>query len=257
MPETLRAPAPGAEGLGRLSDAELELRYHETHVVVAPLRYGAGLKGKVVQAMALGLPVVTTAIGIEGLPESSKALIGHHDRAEAFAARVVALLTDHAANRSARADILAEAGRHFTRATSQAFFHDLVHRLRPQTGWSDGLNHDGWLGREARMRLAPGRHRVTAWCPEFQFVADRTPVVLTVHADGRIVARLDFPDSRKAETTFDLSGAHVRGNQARGVLVEFRINRTTVPQAVGQGDDQRALGLMLVACETVAAAGGA
>jgi GT2 family glycosyltransferase/SAM-dependent methyltransferase/glycosyltransferase involved in cell wall biosynthesis len=36
-------------------------------VMVAPLRYGAGLKGKITQALAAGLPVVTTPIGAEGL----------------------------------------------------------------------------------------------------------------------------------------------------------------------------------------------
>ena len=36
-------------------------------VMVAPLNWGAGLKGKVTQALAAGLPVVTTPIGAEGL----------------------------------------------------------------------------------------------------------------------------------------------------------------------------------------------
>ena len=36
-------------------------------VSVAPLRYGAGMKGKIGEAMAHGLPVVTTSIGAEGM----------------------------------------------------------------------------------------------------------------------------------------------------------------------------------------------
>jgi glycosyltransferase involved in cell wall biosynthesis len=36
-------------------------------VLVAPLRYGAGLKGKIALALARGLPVVTTTVGAEGL----------------------------------------------------------------------------------------------------------------------------------------------------------------------------------------------
>ena len=42
-------------------------------VFVAPLRYGAGMKGKIGQSIEYGLPVVSTAIGIEGMgliPES-------------------------------------------------------------------------------------------------------------------------------------------------------------------------------------------
>ncbi len=38
-----------------------------SHISVAPLRYGAGMKGKVGEAMAHGVPVVTTSIGAQGM----------------------------------------------------------------------------------------------------------------------------------------------------------------------------------------------
>ena len=41
--------------------------FRRSTVFVSPLRYGAGMKGKVGQAMSLGLPVVTTSIGAEGM----------------------------------------------------------------------------------------------------------------------------------------------------------------------------------------------
>ena len=58
--------------------------------MVAPLSYGAGLKGKVTQALAAGLPVVTTPIGAEGLDavDGEQLLIGDDDRE--LADRVVA-----------------------------------------------------------------------------------------------------------------------------------------------------------------------
>jgi hypothetical protein len=34
---------------------------------MAPLRYGAGVKGKIGQSLALGVPCVTTSIGAEGM----------------------------------------------------------------------------------------------------------------------------------------------------------------------------------------------
>jgi hypothetical protein len=40
-------------------------------VLLAPLRFGAGLKGKVVDAWAHGLPVCTTPIGAEGMHGAS------------------------------------------------------------------------------------------------------------------------------------------------------------------------------------------
>ncbi len=41
--------------------------FGRTRVFVAPLRFGAGMKGKIGQSMAFGLPVVTTDIGAEGM----------------------------------------------------------------------------------------------------------------------------------------------------------------------------------------------
>jgi GT2 family glycosyltransferase len=49
---------------GYVPDVEPYLR--ERRVFVAPLRFGAGIKGKVGEAMAHGIPVVTTSIGAEG-----------------------------------------------------------------------------------------------------------------------------------------------------------------------------------------------
>ena len=55
------------EVTGYVTDEELAQRYQRARVVVAPLRYGAGVKGKVVEAMRFGVPVVTTKIGAQGL----------------------------------------------------------------------------------------------------------------------------------------------------------------------------------------------
>ena len=58
---------PGVQFLGRVSDAEL-IELHATHAcLLAPLRFGAGSRRKIVGAMGLGLPVVTTAEGVRGL----------------------------------------------------------------------------------------------------------------------------------------------------------------------------------------------
>jgi glycosyltransferase involved in cell wall biosynthesis len=63
-------------------------------VFVAPLRYGAGIKGKIGQSMAFGLPVVTTSLGAEGmnLIDGEHVLIA--DSPAAFARAVVRLYTD-------------------------------------------------------------------------------------------------------------------------------------------------------------------
>ena len=67
VPDEVQALAgPRVEVLGFVPD--LEPLLDRCRVAVAPLRYGAGLKGKVTQALAAGLPVVTTPCGAEGLP---------------------------------------------------------------------------------------------------------------------------------------------------------------------------------------------
>jgi GT2 family glycosyltransferase/radical SAM superfamily enzyme YgiQ (UPF0313 family)/Tfp pilus assembly protein PilF/glycosyltransferase involved in cell wall biosynthesis/SAM-dependent methyltransferase len=63
-------------------------------ISMAPLRYGAGMKGKVGEALAAGLPVVTTPIGAEGmgLKHGQNVMIAHS--AEEFADMIVHLYED-------------------------------------------------------------------------------------------------------------------------------------------------------------------
>lgn len=63
-------------------------------VSVAPLRYGGGMKGKVSEAMAAGLPVVTTAVGAQGLGATRQEGLIVTDSPKEFADAVVDLL-DH------------------------------------------------------------------------------------------------------------------------------------------------------------------
>jgi polysaccharide biosynthesis protein PslH len=81
---------------------------HGSAVSVIPLRVGGGTRLKAYEAMSLGAPVVSTAIGVEGLPlEDGR----HYLRADApadFAARVLELFDDHA-----RAVALARAARKY------------------------------------------------------------------------------------------------------------------------------------------------
>jgi GT2 family glycosyltransferase len=78
---------------GYVSDAELADLYRQCRIAVVPLRFGAGVKGKVVEAVFYRAPVVTTPIGAEGLPEPAE-LLTVAETATAFAEAVVSLYRD-------------------------------------------------------------------------------------------------------------------------------------------------------------------
>lgn len=46
---------------------DIDPLFHSARVFVAPLRFGAGVNGKIGEALSYGLPAVTTSIGAEGL----------------------------------------------------------------------------------------------------------------------------------------------------------------------------------------------
>jgi glycosyltransferase involved in cell wall biosynthesis len=86
-PESIMAlGSPEVDVTGYVEDADPY--FNAAAVFVAPLRYGAGVKGKIGHAMSRGLPVVTTSIGAEGIGiiDGVHGLI--RDDAESFAAAV-------------------------------------------------------------------------------------------------------------------------------------------------------------------------
>lgn len=95
-PEVLAlADQPGVHLVGYVPD--LDPWYARMAVSVAPLRYGGGMKGKVTEAMARGLPVVTTSFGAQGLGAMARDSLRVADPPEAFAEAVIGLLRDPAA----------------------------------------------------------------------------------------------------------------------------------------------------------------
>ena len=67
---------------GYISEKELKTTYECVKITVIPLRYGAGVKGKTIEAMYNGLPVVSTSFGLEGLPGNIKDIL--HEKNDAF-----------------------------------------------------------------------------------------------------------------------------------------------------------------------------
>ena len=93
--KALEQPGSGIIVKGFVTEEELASLYATSRIVVVPLRYGAGVKGKVVEAVYNGSAIVTTSIGSEGIPEAER-VMKVADGPEAFADEVVKMYQDPA-----------------------------------------------------------------------------------------------------------------------------------------------------------------
>ena len=75
-------------------------------LMVVPVRAGGGMRVRILEAFARGMPVVTTTVGLEGIQAVPGQDVEVHDTAAAFAEAVIALLND-----PERQQRLAERGR--------------------------------------------------------------------------------------------------------------------------------------------------
>lgn len=73
---------------------DLDALADRSAALVVPLRFGAGLKGKIGYALARGLPVVTTGVGAEGFVRREGMAVVADGDWDAFAARTLELLDD-------------------------------------------------------------------------------------------------------------------------------------------------------------------
>jgi len=79
---------------GFVTDEELTELYNNCKIVVVPLRYGAGVKGKVIEAIYNGLPIITTSCGAEGIKNSEGVFVVANGE-ESFANAVIDLYNDN------------------------------------------------------------------------------------------------------------------------------------------------------------------
>ncbi len=87
---------------GWVSDEELDAYYRRVRLVVVPLRYGGGVKGKVVEAARHNVPQVLTPMAAEGLAgiEACGVILCINTEPERFASEVIRLYRDDAASRA-------------------------------------------------------------------------------------------------------------------------------------------------------------
>jgi glycosyltransferase involved in cell wall biosynthesis len=79
---------------GRVDDVTPYIR--RGHIFICPVRLGGGFRGKILEAMAVGRPIVSTSLGAEGIPSNDGENIIIADNPEGFAAGIEQLLKNRA-----------------------------------------------------------------------------------------------------------------------------------------------------------------
>ncbi|WP_169516535.1 glycosyltransferase [Gulosibacter molinativorax] len=154
VPEEYRPMLPALGGVTYAGFVEdLDALYAATDIAVAPLLQGAGVKFKVVEAIARGVPVALTSIAAEGIGDNTyQPQI--YDDAPGFASRIIQVLSDPA---SARDD--AVSGAHW--ASSRYGTIQFANSLRSVYG-ANSLR-DVSRERSAADRRIPRIAMVTPW----------------------------------------------------------------------------------------------
>ncbi|MFA7656271.1 glycosyltransferase [Acidithiobacillus thiooxidans] len=79
---------------GFVTDEVLDTWYSSARVVVVPLRFGGGIKGKVIESMYKGVPCVSTTVGFQGLADIPNAVEITADTPKMFAELIFKLFKD-------------------------------------------------------------------------------------------------------------------------------------------------------------------
>lgn len=105
-PEVLHLQSSKVEVTGWVDD--IRIYYAKSHVFVAPLRMGTGMQNKILEAMAMGLPCVSTSLAANPIGANEKEEIMVKDSAVDIANQIVFLL-----NNPDRCSIIAQKARSF------------------------------------------------------------------------------------------------------------------------------------------------
>ena len=154
--------------LGKVED--LRDLFDRVRVFVCPLRYGAGVKGKIMSAMSYGVPIVSTPIGVEGvglIPETEVLLaVGPAE----FARQTLRVYRDAALWQHLSVRGMQRLGEHHSVANGRSSFEDATDRAHRHRLGLDldvpvavpvvAVNHTRRSGKPVRKTLPPSSPRV-------------------------------------------------------------------------------------------------
>lgn len=154
----LHAPEEGFNVLGWVKDANAVMR--NARVCLAPLRFGAGIKGKLAEAMINGTPNVTTSIGAEamagGLPWSG--FVG--ESAQEIADNAVKLYTEEALWLQCQQNGFTIVEQNFNKAILQ---DKLLAAVEYQIEHLEQVRQDNFTGAMLRHHLHKSTQYMSQW----------------------------------------------------------------------------------------------
>jgi glycosyltransferase involved in cell wall biosynthesis len=115
----------GVEIVGEVESASSFLG--DLSLLLFPSPRGSGMKVKVLEALACGLPVVTSRVGAEGIASTEGIVVADDDEGAARAA--ISILSDDGERRQRGAAALRAYEEHHTPKVAAAAFADLYARM--------------------------------------------------------------------------------------------------------------------------------
>lgn len=160
MPDKISQMHNDSDGFivhGRAEDALAVIS--NSKVMLAPLRFGAGLKGKLLEAMAVGTPTVTTPIGAEGISETVwKSFIESDDRE--FADSAIKLYQDEESWNAAQQQGFSIIDQKFTLSTQGV---DLIKRVELLKTTLVQHRQQNFIGRMLQHHLLRSTEYMSRW----------------------------------------------------------------------------------------------
>ncbi|MFZ6749284.1 glycosyltransferase [Undibacterium sp. Ren11W] len=154
----LHSPQQGFQVLGWVPDAHAVMS--QARVCLAPLRFGAGIKGKLADAMACGTPSVTTKIGSEGMDGDLPWGGAVAQDVDTIVAAAVTLYQDQSAWQQAQQQGYAILRECFDRQRSAA---DLVQALLQTKQQQEENRSRNFTGAMLRHHLHKSTHYMSQW----------------------------------------------------------------------------------------------
>ncbi|SEM46762.1 Glycosyltransferase involved in cell wall bisynthesis [Pseudomonas sp. ok272] len=157
----LHNPAQGFHVMNWAEDALQVMS--AARICLAPLRFGAGIKGKIVDAMLCGTPTVTTPIGAEGMSGAMPWPGAMGETAEDLAAAAVRLYQDKAQWTQAQ-----EAGTALLAAHYRQAVHGpaLIERLHTAHNNLEQLRQQNFIGAMLRHHQHKSTQYMSQWIEE-------------------------------------------------------------------------------------------